>query len=206
MNFEKRIEGIKEWIDKEYYLEDSAFNKEALLEQEYLNFQIDDCYDYSNPIEGDIRDEIFKILFKTYAEWKARLLELKIPFYLGVWIYDPRLPKSEIVCAISKTKIDYYKSHCFDAVEESETMIDIGTFKAKKNELTWSQKIDAKTLEEWEINYPKENYESEKHWLKFQDYYKKFIQESYKTLTDKEEKKIYYKRVGSIWIGENINE
>lgn len=38
MNFKKRIEGIKEWIDKEYYLEDSAFNKEALLEQQYLNF------------------------------------------------------------------------------------------------------------------------------------------------------------------------
>ncbi|PNW25629.1 hypothetical protein [Formosa algae] len=111
MDFKSRVVGIQKWIDKSYYREENRFNKEKLFEQEYLNFQIDDCYNYMENVVGKTRVDIFKILYSTYSQWKIELDKLNIPFYLGVWIYNPRLPKSEIVCAIGKEKIEYYQKN-----------------------------------------------------------------------------------------------
>ena len=59
MNFEQRIRGIQEWIEKKEYLEENKFDKEKLFEQKYLNYQIDDCYDYLDDVDEKISSEIF---------------------------------------------------------------------------------------------------------------------------------------------------
>ncbi|WP_417197767.1 hypothetical protein [Bizionia sp.] len=205
MNFKNRVIGIQKWIDKKYYREENRFNKEKLFEQEYLNFQIDDCYNYMENVVGETRDDIFKILFSTYSQWKIELNKLNIPFYLGVWIYNPRLPKSEIVCAIGKEKIEYYQNKCFDVSNEQKNIIDLKNFEKEKDTLIWTKKIDFDTLEDWEINFPKENYENEQHWLEYQEHFKNFINNSYKV--DKNENgNRYYKNVGEIWTGELIRK
>lgn len=205
MNFKNRVIGIQKWIDKKYYREENRFNKEKLFEQEYLNFQIDDCYNYMENVVGKTRNDIFKVLFSTYSQWKIELNKLNIPFYLGVWIYNPRLPKSEIVCAIGKEKIDYYQNKCFDVSNEQKKIIDLKNFEKEKDTLIWTKKIDFDTLEDWEINFPKENYENEQHWLKYQEHFKNFINNSYKV--DKNENgNRYYKNVGEIWTGEFIRK
>ncbi|MBK6284108.1 MAG: hypothetical protein IPF54_16975 [Draconibacterium sp.] len=116
MNFKnKELSAFQEWIDHKYYLEDNQFDQEKLFfEQKYLNFQIDDCYGFTEKVDGKLRDDIFKILYLTYLNWKNELINLEISFYLGVWIYNPRLPKSEVVCAVGREKIEYYQNLCFD--------------------------------------------------------------------------------------------
>ncbi|OMP29682.1 hypothetical protein [Mangrovimonas sp. DI 80] len=204
MNFEQRIKGIQKWIEQEEYLDETIFDKEKLVKQKYLNFQIDDCYDYLDIVEGKTRKEIFKLLYNTYLTWKIKLMELGIPFYLGVWIYDPRLPKSEIVCAIGDERINYYQNQCFDVPNNPKNIIDLKDFKQEKGNLVWSQKIDSDTLDEWEINFPKENYESQQLWLQDQEYFKNFINDSYK-VEEKDNGKQYFRNVGEIWTGEMIN-
>lgn len=203
MNFEQRIKGIQEWIEQKEYLNENRFDKEKLIDQKYLNYQIDDCYDYLDNVKGKTRNEIFKVLFNTYLNWKTELIDLNIPFYLGVWIYNPRLPKSEVVCAIGNEKIDYYQNKCFDVSNEQRNIIDLKNFKKEKDILVWTKKVDFDTLEDWEINFPKENYENEQHWLEYQEYIKNFINSSYKV--DKNKKR-YYKNVGEIWTGELIKK
>ena len=114
MNFEQRIKGIQDWIDKEEYIDEIVFDREKLFDQKYLNFQIDDCYDYLDKVIDNTKNEIFKVLHKTYSNWKTELIDLNIPFYLGVWIYDPRLPKSEVVCAIGNEKINNESYYCVE--------------------------------------------------------------------------------------------
>lgn len=80
MNFEQRIKGIQEWIENKEYLDENKFDKEKLFEQKYLNYQIDDCYDYSDNVIGKVREEIFEVLFTTYSNWKTELMNLDIPF------------------------------------------------------------------------------------------------------------------------------
>jgi hypothetical protein len=203
MNFETRIKNIEKYLNQGLYLEDVEFDKFKLLDQKYLNFQIDDCYSFQNQVTGRIRETIFNILFATYQKWKIELLKLEIPFYLGVWIYDPRLPKSEIVCAIGKEKIDYYKNHCLESESHIEKIIDVRDFEAEGDFLKWSKKIDSEIIEEWEINFPKENYASEKIWKEKQTFFESFIEKSYK-VTESEKGKIYYVKVGNIWTGEFI--
>lgn len=128
-------------------------------------------------------------------------MNLDIPFYLGVWIYNPRLPKSEVVCAIEDNKIDYYKNKCFDVFDQQNNLIDLKDFKIEKNNLVWTKKIDFDTLEDWEINIPKESYENKKHWMEFQEYFKNFINNSYKIEKNKNGYRDY-KNVGEIWTGE----
>jgi hypothetical protein len=204
MNFEQRIKGIKDWIDQEEYIDENVFDKEILFEQKYLNFQIDDCYDYLDKVVDNTRNEIFRVLHQTYSKWKTELIGLNIPFYLGVWIYNPRLPKSEVVCAIGNKKIDYYQNKCFDISKEKGKTIDIQQFK-KEKDIIWTKKIDFDTLEDWEINFPKENYENDQHWMEYQDRFKKFIKESYK-VDESKKGKIYYKNVGEIWTGEVVKK
>lgn len=205
MNFEQRIKGIQEWIEQKEYLDENKFDKEKLVKQKYLNYQIDDCYDYLDKVEEKTRNEIFEVLYRTYSNWKTELFDLNVPFYLGVWIYNPRLPKSEVVCAIGNEKIDYYQNKCFDISNEQKKIIDLKDFKREKDTLVWTKKIDFDTLEDWEINFPKENYENEKHWLEYQEYFKNFINKSYKVDENKNGKK-YYKNVGEIWTGELIKK
>lgn len=145
------------------------------------------------------------MLFITYSNWKTELINLDVPFYLGVWIYNPRLPKSEVVCAIADEKINYYQNKCFDISDKQKTPIDFRDFKNEVNTLVWTQKIDADILEDWEINFPKENYESEKHWAEYQEYYKDFINNSYK-IEEISNSKTFYKNVGEIWTGELIKK
>ena len=205
MNFKNRILNIQKWIDDKDYLEENQFDKEKLFEQKYLNFQIDDCYDFIENVEGKTKDSILKILFSTYSEWKKELIELNVPFYLGAWIYNPRLPKSEIVCAIGNEKIDYYKNKCFDVSPKKRSLINLNTFQNKGNDLVWTQKIDFDILEDWEINFPKKNYENEEYWKESQKHFKDFINSSYKTEKGEKGKK-YFKNVGEIWTGELISE
>src|SRR5690606_17817800 len=104
MNFNRRIKSIEKWVDKKVYVEEAFFDRDKLFELKFLNFQIDDCYYFQDQITGNVRSKIFKVLYSVYENWKKKLLELDTSFYLGVWIYDPRLPKSEIVCGIGKEK------------------------------------------------------------------------------------------------------
>ena len=205
MNFERRIFSIQKWIDNEDYLEDIQFDKEKLFEQKYLNFQIDDCYDYTESVDGKLRNEIFKVLYLNYTNWKNELINLGIPFYLGVWIYDPRLPKSEVVCAIGIEKIEYYQYKCFDIAIQQREIVDLKEFNNKSDAIKWTQKIDFETLEEWQVNFPKENYETVELWRKDQNYYSDFIKNSYK-MTNSKSGKVYFKIVGDIWTGEIINK
>ena len=204
MNFKNRIIGIQKWIDENDYREENHFDKEKLFEDKYLNFQIDDCYNYTENVVGKTRDDIFKILFSTYSQWKIELNKLNIPFYLGVWIYNPRLPKSEIVCAIGKDKIEYYQNKCFDLATNKTEIIDVKDFKKERNSLVWTKKIDFDILEQWEIDFPKENYESEEDWIKQQEEFKIFISNSYK-FEDEKKGKRYYNNVGEIWTGEIVS-
>ncbi|PNW25628.1 hypothetical protein [Formosa algae] len=84
-------------------------------------------------------------------------------------------------------------------------IIDVKDFKKDANNLLWTEKIDFDILEQWEIDFPKENYESEEDWIEQQEVFKVFIRDSYKSEFDKKGKR-YFKNVGEIWTGELISE
>ena len=205
MNFTSRIQGIQKGIQDSSYDEECVFNRKKLFRENYLNIQIDDCYDYHNIVEGAVRDAILKLLANTFLSWRNELKDLGVSYYLGIWVYEPRLPKSQVVCAVGEQHIDYYQNQCFDLSPRKENLPPYSFMKKGLDQLKWSQKVDYDYLEQWEIDYPKENYESPTDWEDDQKKYKKFIADSAKEFETKRGK-TYCKDVGSIWVGEWIGE
>ena len=63
------------------------------------------------------RSEMLSALFDVYDGWHTQLTELAMPFYLKVWLFEPRFMNSQVVCAIGES-CDFYQNTFDPAVSE----------------------------------------------------------------------------------------
>ncbi len=56
------------------------------------------------------RSEMLNALLDVYDGWHAQLQGLGLPFYLKVWLFEPRFMKSQVVCAIGDSQDFYQKT------------------------------------------------------------------------------------------------
>jgi hypothetical protein len=188
-------------INKSISDSEHKLNIDFLKEEKYYNYEIEEWYGEEFGIKGELRKKIIETLLKTYFEWKNELDKLNKEYYLAIWLYNPRMLKSEIVCAIDE-KVNYYENENFLASNKNSEF-DLNQFGVLSTELqkfTWDRKIDLDAVEEWEINLPKEQYESEKKYNKDQKFYNKLIREKFHVV-EKDNEKIYFHPKGDVWIG-----
>ncbi len=161
----KKIRGLKRKVTKiqnwiEQYLE---LNIEQLSEYKYHYSKV-----YVQPWDnltlidslipepkGKAKKEIINGLEKIYNSWKAELEKTEKPYYLKIWLYEPRLSNSQVVCAI-EDKIERYESLFEDAVfkqnNSSFTTMLSSDFK-------WQKKIDEEPYWESDLLWPIDQYE-----------------------------------------------
>jgi hypothetical protein len=188
-------------INKSISDSEHKLNIGFLKKEKYYNYEIEEWYGEEFGIKGELRKNIIETLLKTYFEWKNELDKLNKEYYLAIWLYNPRMLKSEIVCAIDE-KVNYYENESFLASNKNSEF-DLNQFGVLSTELqkfTWDRKIDLDSVHEWEINFPKEQYESEKEYNKDQKFYNKLIREKFHVL-EKDNEKIYFHPKGDVWIG-----
>jgi hypothetical protein len=150
-------------INKSIIDSDSKLDIDFLYQEKYCNYEIEEWYGEEFGIKGELRKIIIETLLKTYFEWKNELDKLNKEYYLAIWLYNPRMLKSEIVCAIEE-KVAYYENESF-LVSKKNSELDINQFGKLSTELqkfTWDKKIDLDSIHECEINWPKEQYKIEK--------------------------------------------
>jgi hypothetical protein len=122
---------------------DSILYIDFLLKEKYFNFQIEDWYGHNIYKKGKSRKIILENLFKIYHQWNEKLNTINKPFYLAIWLCEPRLLKSEIVCAIDE-KIAYYEKKAF-INSEKVNKIDVhnyGNLSTEFEKFDWNRKID----------------------------------------------------------------
>ena len=188
-------------INKSISDSEHKLNIDFLKKEKYYNYEIEEWYGEEFGIKGELRKKIIETLLKTYFEWKNELDKLNKEYYLAIWLYNPRMLKSEIVCAIDE-KVNYYENESFLASNKNSEF-ELNQFGLLSNELqkfTWDRKIDLDSVHEWEINFPKEQYESEKQNNKDQKFYNKLIREKFHVV-EKDNEKIYFHPKGDVWIG-----
>lgn len=141
----RKVAHIPKWI--EGYLE---FHQEHLNNYKYNKAKIYvDPWDNLNFTNSQIQEpkgkakrEILKGLEKIYDAWKIELEKLNKPYYLKIWIYEPRVSKSQVVCRI-EDRIE-------DRIEHYENLFIKADFKPNKSSFTneliadfkWQSKID----------------------------------------------------------------
>ena len=199
----KKIRGDNKFLNEieESIKTDSAFDLNNLLEKKYLNYDFDFWY-YEDKIipNGKARKFIIESLINIYYAWEKELKKINKNYYLAVWLCEPRLLKSEVVCAIDE-KIIFYETECFKNSEKQGklNLDNYGILHTELEKFKWEKKIDFKIHCEDKI--PKENYDNPKEFYKKLKLFKKLELNNYAFKLDNYGNKIYYKPIGNIWIG-----
>lgn len=103
---------IKKWVQETKHL-----NLTELFEwrREYAEILIHPWSSGSSLIDNvfpepnkKTKELMLEGLLEIYESWKIELDKLHKPYYLKIWLYEPRISKSQIVCAIDD-KIAHYE-------------------------------------------------------------------------------------------------
>ena len=62
------------------------------------------------------RTEMLSALLDVYDAWHEQLQASGLPFYLKIWLFEPRFMKSQVVCAIGDSQ-NFYSSTFTPAIE-----------------------------------------------------------------------------------------
>ncbi|SDS10173.1 hypothetical protein SAMN05216503_1985 [Polaribacter sp. KT25b] len=152
--------------------------------------------------KGKAKNEILNGLEKIYDSWKVELDKSEKPYYLKIWIYEPRISKSQVVCAIGD-RIEYYEN-LFEKVNYKQNNSSFTN--SLSSEFKWESKIDEVQYWKSELLWPSEQYENIEECYSDRKLLKKLENGNYrKELIDNpnEEKDIiYFLKKGKIWVGE----
>ncbi|SHK19308.1 hypothetical protein SAMN04488028_103317 [Reichenbachiella agariperforans] len=182
--------------------EDSTLDLAFLKKESYFNFQIEDWYGDNIGQHKKLRKTIIRELLEIKNSWQQTLNnELNEPYYLAIWLYEPRILKSEVVCAIGD-KITYYEDEAFLSSKKPNRIHtnQYGQFENQLNTLKWTRKVDIEPYYEWEMNWPVERYANPKEFYKDQRLYNRIRKMEFHVV-EKDEEKIYFNPEGDIWIG-----
>ncbi len=120
MNRTKKIRGhkkiqkkIQSWIEKNKTLNmiDFLANKYCYVNvsfHPYFNISITNS-NIAEP-QTKTRKHIILGLQEIYNNWKIELDKLNQPYFLKIFLFEPRLSKSQVICAVGKEKIEYYEN------------------------------------------------------------------------------------------------
>ncbi len=201
----RKVANIQNWVNG--YLE---LNVEHLTEYQYEYTKV-----YVDPWDnltltnsqipeprGKAKKEIINGLEKIYDSWKIELEKLNEPYYLKIWLYEPRLSKSQVVCAIGE-KIEYYQN----LFEKADFKQNNSSFSNQLgSEFKWRSKVDEEPFWESELLWPIDQYERIEDSYSDRRLLKKLKEGNYKNQEidspNGYKDTIYFLPKGKIWVGE----
>ncbi len=203
--FNRRIKNIKRWRTDNLVLDIDLLKERKY---EYVKFWVSPWdnlrYKERNYIgpKSKVRTLIINSLLDIYDNWEQQLEELEIPYYLKIWLYEPRMTSSQVVCGIND-KISHYEN----VFTKSDKKIIFpskryGTIDERLEKYAWTVALDEEIIEN--DFWPKEQYISEADYNADQKLFRQLEKKQIKKedLSNSDEKLIrYYVPKGYIWIG-----
>jgi hypothetical protein len=119
---------------------------------------------------GKTKLKMLNGLLDIYEDWKGQLDKLGQPFYLKVWLFEPRFSQSQVVCAIGDN-IDFYENTFFKPEKTLKLNTDdYGQLKNRLDNFTWDYRLDEDYYDNTEVGEPqfyasKQDFEETKKWF-----------------------------------------
>lgn len=154
--------------------------------------------------KGKTKQKMLNGLLDIYEDWKAKLDKLGQPYYLKIWLFEPRFSQSQVVCAIDEN-VDFYKN-TFDepGVVNAIQLEHYGTLKAKLSKLSWECRLDEDHYFNNEVGEP-EDYASKVDYEHMVHWFEKLLKKPHRThkLTEPigEMTESYSFKRGYVWLG-----
>lgn len=119
---------------------------------------------------GKTKQKMLSGLLDIYENWKTQLDNLGQPYYLKVWLFEPRFSQSQVVCAIGDN-VDFYENTFHKPDTDKTIQLDnYGTLKTKLSKLNWDYRLDEDHYDNTEVGEPeiyssKQDYEYTVKWF-----------------------------------------
>ena len=154
---------------------------------------------------GKTKQKMLNGLLDIYEDWKAQLDKLGQPYYLKVWLFEPRFSQSQVVCAIGDN-VDFYENTFHKPDTNKAIQLDnYGTLKTKLSKLNWDYRLDEDHYYNTEVGEP-ENYASRRDYEDTVKWFDKLLKKPHRTYKFKEPigeaTESYSFKRGDIWLGE----
>ena len=201
MNRTKKIRGhkkiqrrIQNWIEQNRTINISNFlaNKYCYAYvsfNPYFNISINNS-NIAEP-KKETRTQIILGLQEIYNNWKIELDKLNQPYFLKIYLFEPRISKSQVICAIGREKMEYYENFYRIADKNKSTF---NFHKILSSDFKWKTHLDDDIYSEQELLTPEIYYQSKEDYNYCRNFLKKL-------------KKKYNKVEGKSWYGfEEDNE
>ncbi|RZJ98755.1 MAG: hypothetical protein EOO46_24320 [Flavobacterium sp.] len=155
--------------------------------------------EFSEP-KGKTRNLMITGLEKIYDDWKITLDKIGEPYYLKIWLYEPRISKSQVVCAIGE-RIEYY-NNLFYKVDDNFKSSDF--YNKLSSDFKWNAFEDANIYSEEDLLSPSELYKNIEDYNYSINLLSKLKRRNYR-LKKENDDTLFYVPKGKIWIGEKVN-
>jgi hypothetical protein len=138
-------------------------------------------------------------LLDIYDNWKKQLDEYGSPYYLKIWLYDPRFSQSEIVCALGEN-LDYYNNTFAPAPARAFPLHHYNTLQERLKSMKWSCFLDEDHYSEQEIG-TKEEYASNEDYEEMISDFNRRIRKPHKVSKLEDGTKLHSFKRGFVWVG-----
>jgi hypothetical protein len=153
---------------------------------------------------GKTKRKILSGLVDIYNNWKEQLNKLGQPYYLKIWLFEPRFSHSQVVCAIGDS-IGFYKNSFFKPDNEKELVLQNYGPSLGLNKLTWDYHLDEDHYDNCEIGEPGQ-YASRQDFEETERWFNRILKKPHRTTKLKEPvgdiMESYSFRRGDLWLGE----
>ena len=156
--------------------------------------------------KAETKTRILTGLLDIYENWKTQLDALNNPYYLKIWLYEPRFSKSQVVCAIGDY-INYYQNMFIHSENIKASIGDYpDSIKNRMIKFTWQQRLDEEFLDNTEIGYP-EDFPTKNEYLENKKWFYNELKKPHRKIIFKEPigdaTESYAFKIGHVWIGEH---
>lgn len=143
---------------------------------------------------------LLKGLIDIYQSWKMQLDRMGKPYYLKIWLFEPRFSKSQVVCAIGD-RIPYYENLFLKSYNIRNSVPENFEYIKNQNKtLSWNPYLDEDHFDNNEVGEP-ELYPTQRHFELSKIWFIRQLKKPHKTTNIDEKTELYSFRRGEIWIG-----
>jgi hypothetical protein len=204
----RRWKDVDDWLSHSRHL-DKAFLEEYTYEYAKIRVHPWSSLCLRNSAYGRPRrktkQKILSALIEIYEEWEKVLETLGQPYYLKIWLFEPRFEKSQVVCAIGD-RIEFYNNSFEPAsLEDKKVFPNLGKLNHKVGEFNWKPHLDEDHTDLSDVGI-KEDYETAEEYDKEMADFKRLLRKPHKVHKLKEPhgevNEMYFFKRGLVWTGE----
>jgi hypothetical protein len=203
--YKRRLREIERWR-----IDNLSLNMDYLRERQrdYVKFRIYPWTPVAMSLsrfptpKGKVKRRIIESMLDIFERWQKQLEEIKEPYYLKIWLFEPDVYNSQVVCAIGDC-LHFYDNTFYkpDSIRGFRAE-NYGQISTRLLGYKWDFRFFESEI--FESDYARENFKTEEEFIAARKEFEKKIKKPHRITEVKfrgKSDKLYMINTGSVWIG-----